>query len=115
MAPYVPAALGAAYAFSGRADEALSLVANAVEELHSRPWQSRPALILVSVGTGCFFAGRIAAAASHAREALEVARRVGARGDEARALCLLGDIASTAGEEGAESSYGEALALAYEL
>jgi class 3 adenylate cyclase/tetratricopeptide (TPR) repeat protein len=115
MAPYIPATLGAAYAFAGRADEALRLVASAMEEFRSRPWMSRPALILVSVGTSCLLAGRIDAAAGHAREALALTRRLGARGDEAKALCLVGDIASTAGEGDAESSYREALTLAHEL
>ena len=37
--------------------------------------------------------------------------RLGARGSEAHALCLAGDIASTAGADDAEGSYREALTL----
>jgi len=60
-------------------------------------------------------AGRIDEAASHAREALALTRRLGARPSEAHALCLTGDVASTGGAEDAEGYYREALALADEL
>ena len=60
-------------------------------------------------------AGRIDEAASHAREALELTRRLGARGSEAHALCLAGDVASAGGAEDAENHYREALALATDL
>jgi tetratricopeptide (TPR) repeat protein len=60
-------------------------------------------------------AGQIDEAASHAREALALTRRLGARGSEAHALCLAGDVASTGGAEDAEGSYRKALALAGEL
>ena len=60
-------------------------------------------------------AGRIDEAASHAREAVVLTRRLGARGSEAHALCLAGDIASTGGAEDAPGYYREALALASEL
>jgi len=49
------------------------------------------------------------------REALALTRRLRARGSEAHALCLAGDVASAAGADDAESSYHEALALAHEL
>jgi hypothetical protein len=39
-------------------------------------------------------------------------RRLGARGSEAHALCLAGDVASTGGAEDAPGYYREALALA---
>jgi tetratricopeptide (TPR) repeat protein len=54
-------------------------------------------------------------AASHAREALALTRRLGARASEAHALCLAGDVASTGHVEDAEGYYREALALAGEL
>jgi len=56
-------------------------------------------------------AGRINEATSHAREAVALARRLGARGNEAHALCLSGDIASVAGAEDAASYYRRALTL----
>ena len=44
-------------------------------------------------------------AASHAREALALTRRLGARGSEAHALCLAGDVASTGSAEDAPGYY----------
>ena len=113
--PLVAATLGAAYALAGRADEALPLVAGAVEEFRGRQIHSWPALILLCAGMTYLSAGRIDEAASHAREALALSRRLGARGSEAHALCLAGDVASTGGAEDAEGYYREALALADEL
>ena len=113
--PLVAAALGTAYALDGRADEALPLVAGAVEEFRRRPLHARPALIPLCAGMACLSAGRIDEATSHAREALTLSRRLGARGSEAHALCLAGDVASTGGAEDAEGYYREALALAGEL
>jgi tetratricopeptide (TPR) repeat protein len=60
-------------------------------------------------------AGRIDEAAGHAREALALTRRLGARASEAHALCLAGDVALTAGAEDAEAHYRQALVLAEEL
>jgi tetratricopeptide (TPR) repeat protein len=114
--PVVAAALGAAYALAGRADEALPLVADAVEEFRRRQLHGRPALILLCAGMTYLSAGRIDEAASHAREALALTRRLGARGSEAHALCLAGHVASTGGaEDDAERFYREALALADHL
>jgi tetratricopeptide (TPR) repeat protein len=111
----VVATLSAAYALARRADEAVPMVAGAVEE--SRGWQThiRPGLILLCAGTTCLSAGRIDEAASHAREALALTRRLGARGSEAHALSLLGDVAAAAGAGDADAHYREALALATEL
>ena len=55
---------------------------------------------------------RIDEAASHAREALALTRRLGARGAEAHTLCLAGDVAAIAEGEDAEGYYRQALALA---
>ena len=46
---------------------------------------------------------------------MALTRRLGARGSEAHALCLAGDVASTGGAEDAPGYYREALALAGEL
>jgi tetratricopeptide (TPR) repeat protein len=110
--PVVAATLGAAYALAGRADEALPLVAGAVEEFRSRPIHLRPALILLCAGMTYLSAGRIDEAARHAREALALSRRLGARASEADALALVGDVASAGGAADAEGYYREALALA---
>jgi len=113
--PVLAAALGAAYALAGRADEALPLVAGAVEDFRRRQAHTRPAFILLCAGMTCLSAGRIDEAASHAREALALTHRLGARGSEAHALCLAGDVASIGGAEDAPGYYREALALAGEL
>jgi tetratricopeptide (TPR) repeat protein len=81
--PYVAATLGAAYALADRADEALPLVAGAVEEFRRRQDHRWPAFILLCAGMTYLSAGRIDEAASHAREALSLTRRLGARGSEA--------------------------------
>ena len=109
------ATLGAVYARAGRADEALPLIAEAVEEFRSRQIHSWPAFVLRCAGMIYLSAGRIDEAASHAREALALARRLGARASEAHALCLAGDVAATGGAEDAPGYYREALALAGEL
>jgi tetratricopeptide (TPR) repeat protein len=113
--PVVAATLGAAYALAGRADEALPLVAGAVEESRARQSHRWAAHIRLYAGTTYLSAGRIAEAAGHAREALALTRRLGARGNEVHALCLAGDVASTGGVEDAEGYYREALALASKL
>ena len=113
--PLFAATLGAAYALAGRTEEALPLVAGAVEAFRSRQNHMWPALILLCAGMTDLSAGRIDEAASHAREALALSRRLGARGSEAHALCLAGDVASTGGAEDAEGYYREGLALATDL
>jgi tetratricopeptide (TPR) repeat protein len=115
VTPVVAATLGAAYALAGRADEAIPLGAGAVEEFRRRQIHAWPALILLCAGTTCPSARRIDEAASHTREALALTRRLGARGAEAHALHLAGDVASAGGGEDAESYYCEALRLAGEL
>jgi tetratricopeptide (TPR) repeat protein len=112
---HVAAALGAAYALAGRAGAALPLGAAAVEEPLARQMHQRPALILLCAGMTYLSARRIDEAASHIREAVVLARRLGARGSQAHALCLAGDVAYAAGAEDSEAYYREALALASEL
>ena len=57
--PLVAATLGAAYALAGRAEEALPLVAGAVEEFRSRELHNRPAHILLCAGMTYLSAGRV--------------------------------------------------------
>jgi tetratricopeptide (TPR) repeat protein len=113
--PVLAAALGAAHALAGRPDEALSLVTGAVEEFRIRPIHVRPAHILLWAGSSYLAAGRLDEAGSHVQEALALTRRLGARGGEAHALCLVAGVASTGGAEDAPGYYREALALAEEL
>src|SRR5262249_22799138 len=111
---HVAAIRGAAYALSDRVDEALVLIAGAVEPgaRHRLTWRT---VALLGAATTCVSARRIDEAAGYVREALAVARRTGARGSEADALCLAGDVASAAGAADAEDHYRGALALAVEL
>src|SRR5215831_20521870 len=74
------AGLGVVYALTGRADEALLLVASAVEDFRRAPVQFHPAFIHLCAGRTYLSAGRINEAADHAREALVLAPRLGARG-----------------------------------
>jgi class 3 adenylate cyclase/tetratricopeptide (TPR) repeat protein len=113
--PAVAATLGATYALAGRADEALRLVAVAVEEVRGHQSPGSLAFILQWAGMTYLSAGRIDEAATHAREALALARRLGARGSEAHTLCLAGDVASTGSAIDAEGYYREAVVLAGEL
>ena len=113
--PAAAATLGAAQALAGRTAEPLLAVAGAVEESRRSRSYRWAALILLHAGMTYLAAGRIEEAGSHAREAVALARRLRARGTEAHALCLAGDVASTGGTEEAAGHYREALALADEL
>jgi tetratricopeptide (TPR) repeat protein len=113
--PIVAVTLGVAYALAGRADEALPLVAGAVEEFRGRQFHRWPGLILLCAGMTYLWTGQLDEAAGQAREALALSRQLGARASEAEALCLVGDVAAAEGAEEAEGSYREALALADEL
>jgi len=113
--PNLASTLATAYAVAGRAQDASSLSADAVEAFRHRQNHGRPAHVLLCAGMVCLSAGRIDEAMSHAREALALTRRLGARASEARVLCLAGDIASTVGVEDAEGYYREALALGGQL
>src|SRR5262249_15404704 len=110
--PAAAAALGAAYALAGRAEEATPLIAGAVEEFRRRRNYFQPAFNLLCLGRTCCLAGRIDEAAGHAQKALALSRRPRARGHEAQALCFAGEVASARGSEDAEGYYCQALALA---
>jgi class 3 adenylate cyclase/tetratricopeptide (TPR) repeat protein len=109
--PLFAAALGAAYTLADRGEEALALVMDAVEEFHRHQVHFRPAFILLCAGMTCLSSGRIDEATSHAREALALAQRLGARASEAHALCLNGDVAATRGADDPDGYYHQALAL----
>ena len=110
--PLFTAALGTAYALAGRFDKALPLRTSAVDAFRRCQMHNRPAHIFLCAGVTSLAADQIDEAASHAREALALTRRLGARGSEAHALCLAGDIASVKGSEDAEGCYRQALTLA---
>ena len=110
--PEVAAALGAAYALTGRTEEALALVADAVKAFRARQGHVGRDDIPLWAGRAYLAAGRIDEATSYAREALALRRRLGSRGIGVRALSLTAEIAAASGAENAEDYYREALALA---
>ena len=110
--PDVTASLGTVYAAVGRTEESLALVASAVKASRARQGHVAPAAILFAAGRAYLVVGRIDEANNLAREALALTRQLGARGMEARALCLTADIAAASDAENVEGYYREALALA---
>jgi tetratricopeptide (TPR) repeat protein len=111
------AALASVLAHQGRGSEALALAEEVASGLASRRvWAEEDAL--VSLGSACLRAGRADAADAWVRQALEASRRHGARGPEAHALRLLGEIASHLDApdiESAEAHYRQGMAVAAEL
>jgi len=110
--PDVAAGLGYAYAHAGRTEESLALVAGAVKAFRARQGHVAPTYILAQAGRAYLAAGRIDEATNYAREFLELARRLGARGHVSRALSLTAEIAVASCAENAEDHYREALTLA---
>jgi DNA-binding SARP family transcriptional activator len=115
LTPFVGATLGGAYALANRFDEALVLVGSSIDQFRERALHRRPALIPLFAAMTCRLAGRFDEAAAHAREALALARRLGARGSETEALALSGASALDLGAVGADACYREALTLADQL
>jgi tetratricopeptide (TPR) repeat protein len=105
------ACLGAAYALSGHLTEALPLLEQAVErDMHAFPVAHR--------SRGYLLAGRLEEAHILAERMLALARAHQERGNEAYALCLLGEIAARRDpleSTLAEAHYRQALGLADEL
>jgi tetratricopeptide (TPR) repeat protein len=110
--PDVAAALGVTYAFVGRTEESLALVAGPVKESRARRLPTPPFYFLLSAGTANLATGRIDEASNYARDTLAVTRQLGLRAWQARALCLSADVAAASSAEHAEAHYREALALA---
>jgi tetratricopeptide (TPR) repeat protein len=113
--PIAAASLATAHALAGRAAEAVPLVASAIEESHDSQSFRWSAPILLYGGIVSLAAGRIDEAVGYAEQALALARRLGARANEAQALCLAGDVAVARDGADAEGRYHEALALAETL
>ena len=114
-APRVMASLGAAYIMSGRPDAALPLLEQAAAEAQAIKLVYGHPEALIHTGEAHFAAGRLDEARRYAGQARDVANGQGARGDEARALFFLGEIAGH-GErpesEQALENYAAALVLA---
>jgi tetratricopeptide (TPR) repeat protein len=116
--PTIAAALGYAYTLSGRMTEALPLLQQAVAQDTSKGVSAGHARRIAYLSEAYLLAGRIDEATELTTNALAFARALKARGYEASALWLLGEIRAhqepLAGEA-AEACYQQALTLAKEL
>jgi tetratricopeptide (TPR) repeat protein len=116
--PRITAALGLAYAVSGRVAEALLLLEQGLEQATSEKRLGEHALRLAALSEAFLLAGRTDDAFQTAQRAVDLSHVHKERGHEAWTLRLLGEIAMQRdpphGDE-AEASYRQALALAGEL
>ena len=99
----VGAALGterlARYVWSaGREEDALPLYRRAVELMPADPPSAERALVLAAEGQVLMLSGRAAESSARCEEAIEIARRVGARAVEAHALNTIGPNCTGIGE-----------------
>ncbi len=116
--PTVAAALGYAYTLAGRVAEALPLLQQAAAQDNSRGIAAGHARWVAYLSEAYLLTGHMDEATGLARSALAFARDLKARGNEAYALRLLGEIHSHQEPlevEAAEASYRQACALAEEL
>jgi class 3 adenylate cyclase/tetratricopeptide (TPR) repeat protein len=118
LTPGVKGSLGYALAVSGRVSDGLAMVQEAIETAESAGRLAFHALLVTYAGEVLLLAERLEDARAHAEKALALARDRGERGVEARALCLMGDIAGRTdpgATDACASKYEEALALAGQL
>jgi tetratricopeptide (TPR) repeat protein len=116
--PIAMASLGHVYAWSGRLEEGISWLQQALTTYESAGLGVFHSLSVVQLGEAYLLVDQIEAARACAARAVMLARERGERGQEAWALRLLGDIASRHDRPDvatAEAHYGAAMALASEL
>jgi len=116
--PLMAAALGAAYTRFGRGTDAVPLLTQAMEQTTATEMAGFQALCGLPLGEAQMLAGRLKEAHALTERALALAREHQERGNQAYALCLLGEIAARRQppeHERAEAHYRQALALAEEL
>ena len=116
--PLIAAPLGRAYALTGRTEEGLRLLEDAVQRAEDMQWGANHALRLMWLGEAHLRSGDESTARRLGTRALELARRQGERGHEAHVLRLLGQIAASGAApdlEQASEYYREALTLATTL
>ncbi|HXX10507.1 MAG TPA: hypothetical protein VEK05_03240, partial [Burkholderiales bacterium] len=110
--------VGEALNLSGQIDDAIALHAQAAQFAESKGVLAFASHVLALLGDAHGRAGRVVEALTIGERALQLARRLGQRGDEAWALYLLGNIRSygaCANANAARENYQEALALARKL
>jgi tetratricopeptide (TPR) repeat protein len=105
--------LGHAYALSGRIAEGIAMLEQALSAFAAMRHGAALPLFHMYLGEAYILTNRRADALECARRALDAAREGDQRGHEARALCLLGEVA--AAPDHAEGHFRDALALAEEL
>ena len=116
--PLIAAPLGRAFALTGRTEDGLRLLEDAVQRAEDMQWGANHALRLMWLGEAHLRTGDESAARRLGTRALELARRQGERGHEAHVLRLLGQIAASGAApdlEQASEYYREALTLAKTL
>jgi tetratricopeptide (TPR) repeat protein len=116
--PMIAAGLGSAYALQGRLAEGHTLLEEAIsEDIRTGALQNH-SLWVAWLSEVCRLAGHGAEAGQHAQQALDLARQIKNRGNEAHALHQLGAVHAHADPPDvtqAEAYYQQALALAEEL
>jgi class 3 adenylate cyclase len=116
--PRIASDLSLAYAMSGRLEEALPLMQSAVEQAAAMHLLVSYSLLVVSRAEIALLMGRLDEAAEQAGRSLELSREREERGNEVRALRLLGELAlhgDPPNLERAAEHYRRARALAEEL
>ena len=110
--------LGEVFNVSGRVDDAVAVLERAWKFAESKSVLAFAPRVLAFLGDAYGRAGRTDEAAATGQWALQLARQLGQRGDEAWALHLLGSIhgyGAGANANQARDSHEEALGLAQEL
>ena len=118
LLPGMTSDLGSAYALSGRVDEAMPLLEQAVEQHTAIRGAAGLSAIVTNLGRAHLLAGRLDNAAALGEQSLALSRAHRERGQLAHANYLRGEIAAHAGApdlEKAEAAYREGIALSEEL
>ena len=116
--PPVMASLGHVYAWSGRIEEGISWLQQALTAHESGGIGWFHSISVMQLGEAYLLADQVQAARARADRALGLVRERGERGHEAWALRLLGEVASYHDDPDvatAEAHYGAAMTLASEL
>ena len=116
--PMVATVLGAAYTLAGRGADALPLLTQAIERSLGTRQSVVSSLVSRHLGEAQLLTGHLDEAHALAAQALTLARAYHQRGQQACALCLLGDIAAWRDPRRSRSGgayYRQALTLADEL
>jgi tetratricopeptide (TPR) repeat protein len=118
LTPRIRCCLGSAYAHGGRLADALAMLQQTARDIEAGGERFFQSMLVAHLGEAMLLVGRRADAAVLAEQALAFACERAERGQEARCLRLLGDIASSSDPPDApvaEDRYRGALALADEL